>query len=194
METNNTKFIYLFRHPETMVSKGVCYGNSDVVPDGEQLQIAVEKIKAVLNETVPDIVYSSPLTRCCKLAEALAGGTEITVDNLIREIDFGKWEMVPWEAIPEEEREAWGLDFINNKVHGGENFYDVQNRVIQFLEKIVKTNDKTILAITHAGLLRALLAYLLEASPRKIFAVEIDYGNGILIKWDNEEYYKIKFL
>lgn len=192
--TTCAKSIYMFRHPETMVSKGICYGNSDVLPDEKQVQVALDKIKTALNGIKPDVVYSSPLTRCCLLAKALAQGKEVVVEELIREIDFGKWEMVLWNAIPDNEREAWGLDFINNKIHGGENFYDVQQRVIQFLEKVVKSDDAIIFAVTHAGLLRALLAQLLEASPRKIFAVEIEYGNGIFIKWDNEAYCKIKFL
>lgn len=191
---DNTKLIYLFRHPETETPKGICYGNSDVLPSENQLHRGINKAKDALKGIEPDIVYTSPLSRCRLLARELAEGKKMVTDELIREIDFGKWEMLPWNEIPDNERETWGKDFINNKVHGGENFFDVQERVIRFWEKVVLTREKRIFVVAHAGLFRALLAYLLDASPHKIFAVEIDYGSVICIHWDNEDYYKIKFL
>lgn len=192
--TVTPKSIYLFRHPETETPKGTCYGNSDVLPNESQLQEAVLKINQAIQNTTPDIVYSSPLSRCTRLAKKLAKAENIVTEELLREIDFGRWEMQPWEQIPKNEREAWGKDYINNKVHGGENFFDVQKRVVSFWEKVIRTDYKTIFVVAHAGLFRALLAYLLEASPAKIFSVDIDYGDAIRIQWDNETYYKIKFL
>jgi alpha-ribazole phosphatase len=76
--------------------------------------------------------------------------------------------MKPWNEISQEYQEEWGKDFINCKVHGGEIFFDVQERIIHFWEQVTPANDKEILVVTHAGLLRALLSHLLDASPRKI--------------------------
>ncbi len=191
---NNSKSIYLFRHPETQTPKGTCYGNSDVLPNEIQLQEAMLKINQSLQNIKPDVVYTSPLSRCTLLAKELAKNESIVTEELLREIDFGRWEMLPWEQIPNEEREAWGKDYINNKIHGGENFFDVQKRIVTFWEKIVHSDKKIIFVVAHAGLYRSLLAHLLDASPSKIFAVEIDYGDAIRIQWDNETYYKIKFL
>jgi alpha-ribazole phosphatase len=193
-KTPGPKSIYLFRHPETEAPKGTCYGNSDVLPNKSQLQNAVLKINRSIQNVKPDIIYTSPLSRCKLLAKELAGKEAIIPEDLIREIDFGRWEMIPWDEIPNEERETWGKDYINNKIHGGENFFDVQKRVVSFWEKIIQTDKKTIFVVAHAGLYRALLAHLLDASPYKIFAIEIDYGDTICIQWDNESYYKIKFL
>lgn len=191
---SNTKSIYLFRHPETQAPKGTCYGNSDVRPNAQQLDNALVKIRKAIPELVPDVVYSSPLTRCTMLAEKLTEGGGVITDELLREIDFGRWEMIPWDKIPGKEREIWGNDFINNKIHGGENFFDVQDRVIRFWDKITASQETSIFVVAHAGLFRALLAFLLEASPRKIFAIDMDYGDAVRVRWDNENYYKIKFL
>lgn len=193
-EMVTSKTIYLFRHPETEAPKGVCYGNSDVLPSANQLQAAVAKIKNTINGIEPDIIYSSPLSRCSMLANQLAKDSKVVTDELLREIDFGKWEMLPWSDVPDNEREAWGKDYISNKIHGGENFFDVQERVVQFWKKIVATDYTKIFIVAHAGLFRALLSHLLDASPYKIFAVDIDYGSTICVQWDNEAYYKIKFL
>lgn len=191
---NFSRVVYLVRHPETEVSQGICYGNSDVLPTQEQLHAALMKVKVSLKDFIPGIVYSSPLTRCTMLAEKLAGEKEIIVDELIREVNFGKWEMVPWANIPKNEHEIWGSDFINNKIHGGESFIDVQNRVISFWNKIILPEHREIVVVAHAGVFRTLLLWLLKASPEKIFAIEIGYGDVIRIQWDSADYYKIKFL
>ena len=193
-KTNTSKLIYLIRHPETETPKGTCYGNSDVLPNEHQIQKAVSKINLFIQNITPDIVYSSPLSRCTLLAKEHAKIKNIVKEELLREINFGRWEMIPWEQIPDEEREAWGKDFINNRIHGGENFFDVQKRVVSFWDKMIHSDKKTIFVVAHAGLYRALLVHLLDASPYKIFAVEIDYGDAIRIQWNSETYYKIKFL
>ena len=189
-----SKNIYFIRHPETEAPPGVCYGNSDVKPSLHSLEEAVAKARGKLDGAEVDICYSSPLSRCTMLAEALNPDSLMVTSERIREINFGRWEMVPWAEIPAQEQKEWGEDFINCKVHGGENFFDVQRRVVAFLDELVQTSHSNVMVVTHAGLLRALLAHLLEASPRKIFAMHIDYGDVICLEWHNSEYYKVKCL
>ncbi|PWD98414.1 alpha-ribazole phosphatase [Marinilabilia rubra] len=188
------KNIYFIRHPKTEAPPDVCYGNSDVKPTLQSLETAVDKVRSKLKVTDVDICYSSPLSRCTMLAEALMEDAMVVTSERIREIDFGRWEMVPWSDIPSDEQKEWGEDFINCKVHGGENFYDVQRRVLAFLDELVNTDHSNIIVVTHAGLLRALLAHLLEASPRKIFSMQIDYGDVICLEWHNSEYFKVKYI
>ncbi|WP_291856019.1 histidine phosphatase family protein [Marinilabilia sp.] len=189
-----SKNIYFIRHPKTEAPPGVCYGITDVKPSAVSLEKAVLKVRNKMNGAAIDICYSSPLSRCTMLAESLVQDIMVVTSERIREINFGQWEMVPWTDIPEEEQREWGQDFINCKIHGGENFFDVQRRVLAFLDELVKTGHTNIMVVTHAGLLRALLAYLLEASPRKIFAMHIDYGDVICLEWHHSEYYKVKYL
>ncbi len=193
-KTNHHKNIYLIRHPETQAKKGICYGNSDVLPSEESLREAVEKVRLKLYKISPDICYTSPLSRCKMLAEQIIGSEKLVEEKLIREINFASWEMKPWNEIPQNEQEEWGNDYINNKVHGGENFYDVKNRVIDFLDKVTRKTENEILAVTHTGVIRAVLSHLLDASPYKIFAIDVDYGDIVRIEWNNKDYYRIKFL
>ncbi|PIF02216.1 MAG: phosphoglycerate mutase [Draconibacterium sp.] len=192
--SNSYKNIYLARHPKTEVLDGVCYGRSDVLPSEISLEDATKKVKSKLNGVDLDACYSSPLSRCRLLAEQLVGTENVNVDELLSEIDFASWEMTPWSEIPQEQQKEWGEDFINCKIHGGENFFDVQKRIIKFWKQVTQTTNKEILVVSHAGLIRAILAYLLNASPYKIFAIDIYYGDVIQVKWSNENYYKIKFL
>ncbi len=188
------KKIYLIRHPQTEAPPGICYGNSDVLVQKEALEQSVQKVLEKLNGLKPDICYSSPLSRCKVLADELVPPIKTITSERLREIDFARWEMTPWADIPEEEQKEWGQDFVNCKIHGGENFFDVQRRVISFWQELVQSDYQDVLVVSHAGLLRSLLAWLLDSSPKKIFAIQIDYGDVIRVEWHNENYYKIKYL
>lgn len=191
---HSMKTIYIVRHPKTTTPDGVCYGRSNVTPNKQSLIEAEQKVKAKLEGACIDICYTSPLQRCTLLAAHLAGHSKIISDDSLQEIDFGSWEMTPWDEIPPQEQALWGKDFIRCKVHGGENFLDLQQRVVAFWLKLVSSTEQTALVITHAGLIRALLNHLLDTNPEKIFAIEVDYADVIRITWSNENYYKIKFL
>ncbi|MFV0290232.1 MAG: alpha-ribazole phosphatase [Mangrovibacterium sp.] len=188
------KTIYLIRHPETNAPDGVCYGRTNVLPSEQALLNAGQKVKQKLKGISTDACYSSPLSRCVLLAEQLTDSDKIITEEALQEIDFAQWEMIPWSDIPTAQQQEWGNDFINCKNHGGENFIDVQRRVVQFWNTLTQSAQQEILIITHAGVIRALLSYLLDASPQKIFAIDIDYAAVIQIKWSNTEYYKLKFL
>ncbi|MFV0554460.1 MAG: alpha-ribazole phosphatase [Mangrovibacterium sp.] len=188
------KNIYLIRHPKTEAPEGVCYGRSEVMPNAEMLHDAEKKVRKKLEDVAVDACYTSPLGRCVHLAEQLFDASQINTENALQEMDFASWEMTPWSEIPEEQQRAWGADFIHCRIHGGENFMDVQQRAVCFWNELVKTEHREILLFTHAGVIRALLSHLLDAAPQKIFAIEVDYADVIQIKWSNDAYYKVNFL
>ena len=90
--------IYLIRHTKPAVDKGVCYGWTDLDVD-----TSFEKELAVIKEKTGDLssfqFFASPLLRCKRLANALVGDTDITFDDRLKELSFGDWEGITWEAI-----------------------------------------------------------------------------------------------
>ena len=91
--------IYLIRHTTPEIEKGVCYGDSDI-PLKDTFFLESEK---VLN-AIPlnfDEVYSSPLQRCKQLAHVIS--EDITIDNRLKELNFGSWELKKWSDIPHDE-------------------------------------------------------------------------------------------
>ena len=77
------KNIYFIRHPKTEAPPGVCYGNSDVKPSLQFLKEAVAKVRFKLDGAEVDICYSSPLSRCTMLAEALNPDSLMVTSGLI---------------------------------------------------------------------------------------------------------------
>lgn len=186
--------IYFIRHPKTVAPEGVCYGQTDLLPGEGELQKVVDGVGEKLSIPADAKFYSSPLQRCDLLAQALVNEQTVTHDDRLKEINFGSWEMTPWNAIPKSEQEAWSKDLLHSKAHGGESLTEMINRVRSFWNDIILTDSESIVVTCHAGILYSLLVILLDASPQKVFAMDIQYGEVLSVKLSSPEYYKIKFL
>ncbi|MBO0947406.1 alpha-ribazole phosphatase [Fibrella forsythiae] len=175
--------IYLIRHTEVAVGKSVCYGGTDVkLADNYAEQAA--KLLLNLPATAPDVVFSSPLTRCRHLAEDLTTPTRkeyIRFDDRLREYHFGDWEMLPWSDIPRDALDAWMVDFVNQAPHNGDSFRAVFDRVSEFWrEKVLPLanaeSPKTVYIVSHGGVIRALLCLFLELPLQNAYRLHLDYG------------------
>ncbi|MEP0265511.1 alpha-ribazole phosphatase [Dokdonia sp.] len=176
--------IYLVRHTTPKIDKGICYGQSDL----ELADSYPEEFKAIL-DVVPEDSYhviSSPLQRCSAFAKAYK--TPITYDNRLMELDFGDWELMPWNDIPQKDIEPWMNDFVNVRVPNGESYVDLATRVYSFFEELqqAETIQNTII-VSHAGPMRALLARLLDIPLEKSFRIKIQYGDVIHLRKVNQE-------
>ena len=107
---------------------------------------------------LPEIrcVLSSPLRRCRLLAEriALHAGLDLVVESYWQEMDFGRWERRPWDAIPRCELDAWAADFMGYAGHGGESVAQLADRVAAGLAAA----PEGALVVTHMGCIKAALA------------------------------------
>ena len=147
--------LHLVRHLAPLVDHGVCYGRTDLATDpAAQLQ-ALASLRAALPMTAP--IYTSPLQRCLHLAEALGGAT-LHVDKRLVELDFGCWEMQPWEAIARADIDAWADDVAHYRPGGGESVADMAARIASFYADILQANVDEAIVICHAGAIRLLSA------------------------------------
>jgi alpha-ribazole phosphatase len=166
----------LIRHTSLQVPPGVCYGQSDIdVAASFANEVAITKAKiAGMNF---DAMYTSPLQRCHKLAQALNIG-EAVHDARLKELHFGDWEMQAWDDIPRDYFDVWAQDYANLAPPNGETFGQLQQRALHFLEEIkLQHAGKHILIVTHGGLIRALLAHVLNMELKDLFRFNIDYAS-----------------
>ena len=166
----------LIRHTSLQIEPGICYGQSDIdVAVGFADELACTQVK--LTDIGFDAVYSSPLQRCVKLAEGLNIGDTL-LDNRLKELHFGDWEMHAWDAIPRENFDDWAHDYANKAPPNGETFSQLQQRGISFLDEILSKHlNENIAVITHGGMIRALLAHALNMQLKGLFRFNIDYGS-----------------
>ena len=83
--------IYLMRHTAVDVPQGVCYGQTDV-PLKPTFETEATQTAANLQGLSFDKVYTSPLTRCVRLA-TFCGYPDAERDDRLKELNFGDWEM-----------------------------------------------------------------------------------------------------
>ncbi|MEW5783051.1 MAG: alpha-ribazole phosphatase family protein [Pseudomonadota bacterium] len=162
--------LWLIRHPLPAVAPGICYGATDL-PLAEDPVLHANALGPLLPKAVP--VYSSPLQRCLRLAEHLHPAP--IVDARLREIDFGNWEMQPWEALDRALLDAWAADPCHFQPPGGERVADLRQRVAAFLAELP---DEAVV-VAHAGVIKVCAALL--AGEEDWFGLRFDYGSLTLI-------------
>ena len=166
--------VYLIRHSAVAVDKGTCYGRSDV-PLAANFPSQFKLVKGKLEGLEPSLVYSSPAQRCTQLAQCLLLSGEIVVDERLWELNFGEWELKAWNELAQEQVLQWTENYIHEAPPSGESYLELFNRVKAFWEEEVATkNVKSILIITHGGVIRSILSYLLEIPLHKSFSLGID--------------------
>jgi alpha-ribazole phosphatase len=148
--------LWIVRHAKPLIEGGVCYGALDVAADAPHtLQAAYALAQALpLNCKVS----VSPLQRCKQLAEALSElrpELKTQTDTRLREMDFGTWEAVAWDAIPLAAMQAWTDDFGAHRFGGVESANEVLARVADLWHAARQQSDENQVWITHAGVARA---------------------------------------
>lgn len=143
----------LLRHTTPAVAPGICYGRTDLA-----LADSFEAEAAGVIAGLPEVahVVSSPLGRCHRLAERIAEarGLRAQVEPLWTEMDFGRWEGVPWAELPRDELDAWVADFYGARPHGGESVAELRDRVAAALACLP---SEPVLVVTHMGTIKAAL-------------------------------------
>jgi len=168
--------LFLIRHTSLQVPNGICYGQSDIDVASSFMDEALHTQQKILN-TQFDAIFTSPLQRCLKLANALDIG-EPVVDSSLMELNFGDWEMSAWDDIPRDIFDVWAHNYANLAPPNGETFSELQQRGIHFLEEILKLYPTgNIVVVTHGGMIRALLAHVLNMPLKGLFRFTIDYGS-----------------
>jgi alpha-ribazole phosphatase len=166
--------IYLIRHTTPLIEKGICYGQSDL----DVTETFLDEAAVIQNHLPANIetVYASPLQRCKKLAAHLFSSHSIQLQNELKEIHCGEWELMPWNDIAKEAIDPWMNDFVNVVIPGGESYTQLYHRVVTCFEG-VKNSSLPAAIITHGGVIRSILAHVTNTPLSESFNVfQLNYG------------------
>lgn len=174
--------IWLIRHGEPCPeSRGRCYGRLNVGLSAEgQRQIHI--VSQRLREEPISAVYVSPRKRAIESGEIIAQchPCSITVEERLREIDFGDFEGRPYDEIAQTHPEIyrqWMETPTEVQFPNGESFRKMQARVLESAREIYAHHrGETIVIISHGGVNRILLAAALEIPAANIFRIAQRYA------------------
>ena len=129
-----------------------------------------------------DYIISSPLRRCLDFAEdyALKKQLPLQIVNAFSEINFGDWEGKTADEISHSHPGAL-LKFYQDPglpaPGSGESLQNFSQRTVNAWQEILQIHrGKQILLITHAGVIRTLLAHALGTPTPNTFTINISHA------------------
>lgn len=163
------------RHTSVAVAPGTCYGwtDVDVAPSFEE---EASRVRESLQGDTFSRVYCSPLLRCRKLA-AFCGFPDPQTDDRLKELNFGRWEMQPWEGITDLGLSLWFEDWIHLPAGGAESYMDQYHRVASFLEELRRQDCRDACIFTHRGVIACAQVYAGQCAIEDSFREEVPYGS-----------------
>ena len=172
--------LILIRHTSVDVAKGVCYGATDVAL-APSFPREAEEVKKKLAGYHFDMVFTSPLSRCEKLAD-FCGFPDAVRDDRLKEMNFGEWEMQPFDSIKDVRLQEWYDDYINVRPTGGESVVDQRKRLKDFVEYLKERSGiDTVAIFTHGGILMNALVEYGGKNYRDVYSSIPPYGSIIKV-------------
>ena len=157
------------RHTRVSIPPGICYGQSDV-----SLADSYFEEKKIIREQLEDFrfdqIFSSPLSRCRQLAEDLFPDQEIVFDHRLKELNFGQWELQPWDQIYATSAGKYWMDhYLESPCLGGESLPELQARVLSFITHLNDLSCGHIAVVAHAGAIRLIKSILENQTMDEVF-------------------------
>jgi probable phosphoglycerate mutase len=124
-------------------------------------------------------VVASPLARTRETAEIVARhlGLEVSIEEGLRETDFGAWEGLTFGEVRErypDDLNRWLADPTAEPTGGGESFAATGARIEATREKLVAAYaGRTVLLVSHVTPIKTFVQLALGAPPAALFRMEL---------------------
>ena len=174
--------VFLIRHGITdwHASKRVL-GQRDIPLSAKGL--AQASAVAELLEGVPiSEVISSPLSRAAQTAEAIGQRFALDVARDTRLIDFrlGRWTGMTYEEVSASaEYQRFFADPLSERIPDGETLSEIRARSVSAVEQALEDSPSgdAIALVTHAGIIRVVLAHYLGSHPSNYHRIRVSPGS-----------------
>lgn len=171
--------LLLVRHARIAAHcRGKLIGASDV-PLDHSGEIQACGLAARVARWSPQVCFSSPLRRCRQTASAAVPRLPVHLDADLSEINFGEWECRTFaEAAAGDPllADRWAAFRPDFAFPGGESVDRFLRRVRAAADRLTRAEASTVLAVTHGGVMRAMMCYLLGLEPRHYVAFDAPYA------------------
>lgn len=172
----------LLRHGETALTPQKRFSGSggsdpELSPAGRRQAAAVAEALAARG-TVQTVI-SSPLRRCRETAQAVADrlGLDVTVEEGLREVDFGAWEGLTFAEVRErfpDDLQGWLDSPKAAPTGGGESFMAATRRISATRDRLLAAHaGRTVLLVTHVTPVKIMVRLALGAPPESLFRMEL---------------------
>ena len=172
----------LLRHGETPLTPQKRFSGSggtdpELSPVG--LDQAHRAAEALARRGTIETILASPLTRTRQTAAAVAErlGLDVTIEEGIRETDFGAWEGLTFGEVRErhpDDLTTWLADPSAHPTGGGESFAETATRIAATRDKLIAAHaGRTVLLVTHVTPIKTFVQLALGAPVQSLFRMEL---------------------
>ncbi|MFF2851517.1 bifunctional RNase H/acid phosphatase [Streptomyces sp. NPDC058001] len=182
----------LLRHGDTPLTPEKRFsgsGGSDPALTGAGRAQAERAAVALAARGTIQAVVSSPLIRCMETARTVADrlGLDVTIEDGLRETDFGAWEGLTFAEVQErhpDDLTAWLSSTDVRPTGGGESFDEVTHRVTAARDKLLAAYaGRTVLVVTHVTPIKTLVRLALGAPPESVFRMELSSASVSVVAY-----------
>ncbi|GAA0664580.1 bifunctional RNase H/acid phosphatase [Streptomyces thermocarboxydovorans] len=172
----------LLRHGETPLTPQKRFsgsGGSDPSLSGIGREQAERAAAALARRGTIQAIVSSPLARTRETAAVVAArlGLDVTVEEGLRETDFGAWEGLTFAEVRErypDDLNAWLSSPDAEPTGGGESFAATATRIAATRDKLVAAYaGRTVLLVSHVTPIKTFVRLALGAPPESLFRMEL---------------------
>ena len=175
--------IHLLRHGEHVQFGHTLTGRSAGVGLSETGRQQADRVAARLAGADIRAVLTSPVQRARETAEPIAAklGLVSSVESGLEEVDFGEWMGQPFAALAAAPGWArWNTARSLAPTPGGETMLAVQARAVDVMMRQLAAGG-TVVAISHADVIRAVLAYVLGMPMDMMHRLEIGAASQSIV-------------
>ncbi|HUR75597.1 MAG TPA: bifunctional RNase H/acid phosphatase [Sporichthya sp.] len=135
-----------------------------------------------------EVIVASPLTRARQTAQAVADelGLEVSIDEDLRECDFGDWDGLTFAEAQERAGGALSTWMANPEIAppGGESLLQVAARVAEAQQRILAANaGRGVLIVAHVGSIKMLVRAALGAPISTIHRLQLAPASLCTVRW-----------
>ncbi|MCZ0208977.1 bifunctional RNase H/acid phosphatase [Streptomyces sp. UMAF16] len=174
--------LVLLRHGETPLTPQKRFsgsGGTDPALSAAGREQAHRVADALARRGTIQAIVASPLARTRETAGIVAArlNLDVTIEDGLRETDFGAWEGLTFGEVRErypDDLNAWLADPEAHPTGGGESFAETAVRLAATREKLVAAyRGRTALLVTHVTPIKTLIRLALGAPPESLFRMEL---------------------
>jgi phosphoserine phosphatase len=184
--------IILVRHGETEWNATEVFRGRADVPLNETGLKQAQLLGEYLRREKIDAVYSSPLSRAVKTAEAIAGfqKTPVNIVSNLNDIDCGEWEGLSLAEVKERYDDVyqdWQDTPEQVRLPGGETLEEVRGRALPFVEdSVARLGEGKIALVSHRVVNKVLICALLTLDNAAFWNFKIDNGGITRFTFDGD--------
>ncbi|MDO5544553.1 MAG: histidine phosphatase family protein [Eubacteriales bacterium] len=172
------KRVYLIRHglPEFPGGQRQCIGSTDLPLSAEGLAQARDMARTLPQVTA---VFSSPLIRAVQTAGAI--GSDFTILDSLRELDYGQWEGLTFPEIRQNYPELYAAraDDLSLQPPGAESIAEGLARFSAAMAEAARRSPGDLAVVAHGGI----IALFLESVTGSWYKPR--YCEVISLVWDD---------